>query len=369
MDYLKKHLVVMGHPKEIRLDDAKRLHYVRETLTRDILPHLGDCFIKKAYFLGYMVRKLLMYFLDFCEEDDRDSYTKKRVDTPGILMANLTRQYVTKMIKEMRNVMMKEMNSGNLRYTNSIDDLINATNVYKIIKSSTVEAGLKFCLSTGNWGLKNFSTKVGVAQVLNRLSFNATNSHRRRINTPIDHKSKLIQPRKLHSTCWGYICPSETPEGGSIGGVKNMSLTCEITSNVDTSFVISLLLQAGALSSSLSSSLSTDKEGDEGGEGEHGSSSPRWISAYSTSIVPSDVKNHVVVFVNGDILGFTTKPIEIMTYISSTRHFALSYIDLFSSFSPRIIDSDGCRTTIPRMKIPRMTIPRMKIPFLLKICS
>ncbi len=40
---------------------------------------------------------------------------------------------------------------------------------------------------------------------------------------------KLVQPRKLHPTQWGVICPSETPEGASVGLVKNMALLTNIT--------------------------------------------------------------------------------------------------------------------------------------------
>jgi DNA-directed RNA polymerase II subunit RPB2 len=52
------------------------------------------------------------------------------------------------------------------------------------------------------------------------MTYPATLSHLRRINTPIENLVKLIQPRKLHSTQWGIICPSETPEGASVGLVK-----------------------------------------------------------------------------------------------------------------------------------------------------
>jgi DNA-directed RNA polymerase II subunit RPB2 len=47
----------------------------------------------------------------------------------------------------------------------------------------------------------------------------------RRISTPIEKTGKLVAPRKLHNTQFGYICPSETPEGHSVGVVKNMSST------------------------------------------------------------------------------------------------------------------------------------------------
>ena len=46
-------------------------------------------------------------------------------------------------------------------------NIINHTNIYKIIKSTTIENGIKRALATGDFGIKNTnSNKVGVAQVL-----------------------------------------------------------------------------------------------------------------------------------------------------------------------------------------------------------
>ena len=61
------------------------------------------------------------------------------------------------------------------------------------------------------------------------MSFNSVNSHLRRINTPIEKCGKLIPPRKQHGTQWGYVCPAETPEGQSVGVVKNISLSAIIS--------------------------------------------------------------------------------------------------------------------------------------------
>ena len=103
-------------------------------------------------------------------------------------------------------------------------------NVTKLIKSSTIENGFKFSLATGNWNIKaGINKKVGVAQVLNRLTYSATLSHLRRLNTPIDRSGKLVKPRQLHNTHIGILCPSETPEGQSVGIVKNLALTANIT--------------------------------------------------------------------------------------------------------------------------------------------
>ena len=69
---------------------------------------------------------------------------------------------------------------------------------------------MKRALSTGDFGIKHTnSNKVGVAQVLNRLNYVSSLSHARRISTPTDKSGKLIPPRKLHNTCWGFLCPAE----------------------------------------------------------------------------------------------------------------------------------------------------------------
>ena len=111
-----------------------------------------------------------------------------------------------------------------------IGNIINMTNIYKIIKSTTIENGLKRALATGDFGIKQTnSNKVGVAQVLNRLTYISSLSHLRRVNTPIDKSGKLIPPRKLHNSTWGYLCPAETPEGQSVGVVKNLSYMTHLT--------------------------------------------------------------------------------------------------------------------------------------------
>ena len=48
----------------------------------------------------------------------------------------------------------------------NMKNIINLTNIYKIIKSTTIEMVFKRALATGDFGIKNINTnKVGVAQV------------------------------------------------------------------------------------------------------------------------------------------------------------------------------------------------------------
>lgn len=51
----------------------------------------------------------------------------------------------------------------------------------------------------------------------------------RRINTAMEKNGKLVQPRKLDNSQIGMICPAETPEGSSVGLVKNMALSTNVS--------------------------------------------------------------------------------------------------------------------------------------------
>uniref|UniRef100_A0A6C0C3K0 DNA-directed RNA polymerase n=1 Tax=viral metagenome TaxID=1070528 RepID=A0A6C0C3K0_9ZZZZ len=207
----------------------KKRAFTVSVLDNDLFPH---CRTKqqKIYFLGYMVNKLLQTSFGWRKPDDRDSYLNKRLDTTGILLNNLLRNYFNKLVKDMQKQTVREINNGSWRSTDDYLNIINQTNIYKIIKATTIENGLKRALATGDFGIKNTnSNKVGVAQVLSRLTYISSLSHLRRVNTPIDKSGKLIPPRKLHNTQWGMICPAESPEGGSVGVVKNLSYLAHIT--------------------------------------------------------------------------------------------------------------------------------------------
>ena len=208
---------------------AKKREFAHEVLHNDLFPHCNTD-QQRIFFLGYMAHKLLCAFFEINKQDDRDSYLNKRVDLTGALLNNLFRNYFNKVVKDMSKQVVREINTGSWRSTEDYLSIINDTNMYKIIKSTTIENGLKRALSTGDFGIKSMtSNKVGVAQVLNRLTYSSSLSHLRRINTPIDKSGKLVPPRKLHNTSWGFICPAETPEGGSIGVVKNISYLSHVT--------------------------------------------------------------------------------------------------------------------------------------------
>jgi DNA-directed RNA polymerase beta subunit len=189
---------------------AKKKHeFTLDILSNDLFPHCSSP-VQKVMFLGYMVYRLLEASFEWVKQDDRDSYINKRIDLTGTLLNNLFRNYFNKLVKDMEKQVIKEINTGSWKSTDDYLRIINETNIYKIIKSTTIENGIKRALSTGDFGIKHVSSnKVGVAQVLNRLTYVASLSHSRRISTPTDKSGKLIPPRKLHNTTWGFLCLAE----------------------------------------------------------------------------------------------------------------------------------------------------------------
>ena len=184
----------------------KKREFAVEVLNNDLFPHC-QTMQQKIYMLGYMATKLIQTSLGWIPCDDRDSYLNKRIELTGTLLNNLFRNYFNKLVKEMQKQVVREINNGSWRSTEDYENIINMTNIYKIMKSTTIENGITRALSTGDFSIKQAnSSKVGVAQVLNRLTYVASLSHLRRINTPLEKSGELIAPRKLHNTTWGFLC-------------------------------------------------------------------------------------------------------------------------------------------------------------------
>jgi DNA-directed RNA polymerase II subunit RPB2 len=227
--YITSHVMFSPINMDKETGIKKKHEFAMDILNNDLFPHCHDK-SQKILYLGYMTFRLIQANFDIIKQDDRDSYLNKRVDCAGSLLNNLFRNYFNKLIKDMEKQIIREINTGTWRSTDDYANIINSTNISKAIKSTTIENGIKRALATGDFGIKHTnSNRVGVAQVLSRLNKSSTVSHSRRIATPSDKSGKLIPPRKLHSTSWGFLCPAETPEGQSVGIVKNLSFMTHVT--------------------------------------------------------------------------------------------------------------------------------------------
>ncbi|KAI9887347.1 MAG: DNA-dependent RNA polymerase II [Watsoniomyces obsoletus] len=230
LDYIGKRGSSSGLTRE------KRVKFARDILQKEFLPHISreeGSGTRKAHFLGYMARQLLLCALGRREVDDRDHFGRKRLDLAGPLMAGLFRMLFTKLTKDIYKYLQKCVETN------------REFNLNLGVKQATLTNGLKYSLATGNWGdqKKAASSKAGVSQVLNRYTFASTLSHLRRTNTPIGRDGKIAKPRQLHNTHWGLVCPAETPEGQACGLVKNLALMCYITVGTPSQPIIEFMTQ------------------------------------------------------------------------------------------------------------------------------
>ena len=205
------------------LKEEEMRDYAYQLVSSELFPHLGISVTKKeiAFFLGYIVNKLLSTFIGIREQDDRDDYKNKRVEAAGTLCYELFRQLFKKYCNNIVSVIEKKKQNP---------DVISVISRLPIITN-----GLRHCFSTGNWGVpKNSYIRNGVAQVLSRLSYGATLSNMRRITIPVGKESKNTKIRQIHPSQIMYVCPSETPEGAPVGIVLNLSLMTKISERFPT---------------------------------------------------------------------------------------------------------------------------------------
>ena len=289
----------------------KKYDFALEVINNDIFPHCKTN-KQKIYMLGYMTNILLQTSFGWLKESDRDSYINKRIDTTGVLINNLFRNYFNKLIKDMQKQITREINNGSWKSSYDYSNIINHTNIYKILKSTTIENGIKRALATGDFGIKQInSNKVGVAQVLNRLTYISSLSHLRRINTPIDKSGKLVPPRRLHNSSWGFLCPAETPEGASIGIVKNLSYMCHITITSNSNGLYTIILPL----------ITT-------------------IDDYNGN--NSELLNKVKVFINGSWVGITNEPEKLFNDLKDKKYKGILNIYTSIIFDYRLKEIKVC---------------------------
>lgn len=298
------------------VDRDKRVAYAKiQVLQRNFLPHMGTeegGETKKSYFLGYMCHRLLECSLGRREQDDRDHYKNKRLDMSGPLLSMLFRIMFKKLAKDAQTFLKKKVDRG------------EEINVSKAIRSRTITRGLKYAMATGNWGeqknAQGGGTKAGVSQVLSRLTFMASLSHLRRINTPLARSGKQARPRQLHNTHWGMVCPAEVPEGGAVGLVKNLSLMTLVTVGCDEDIIMQFLKD--------------------------------WGTEDLEQVVPSKIPKASKVFINGNWIGLHSDPEMIVDSTRSLRRSGLG-IDVEVSVvydimnKEVIIDTSAGRTMRP----------------------
>ena len=321
---------------------------VIEILSDFFLPHIGELnFLDKAYFVGYMVYRLLKVYTKEEKPTDRDNFRYKRIELTGSLIYDLFREYYLIQKKDIarkideeyyyhkgaykeddtlsrkekqslkKKIQPKETTDTN-KYKDNFINLVES-NVKSFFKDRLVEQGFKKAFK-GNWGSQAHTKRLGAVQDLNRLSWYTFISHLRKINLPMDSSAKVVGPRLLNSSQWGFIDPIDTPDGGNIGLHKHLTISAYITSGSSAHPII------------------------------------KWIRANTPLKLvlecgPEQIINSSKVFVNGIWIGVIDTPFELVNLLKLYRRNGI--LPVYTSISFDIehnevyIYTDGGRLTRP----------------------
>jgi DNA-directed RNA polymerase II subunit RPB2 len=315
LDYNDKHIKTKDE-KEVSNLLNNELAFI---IMNDLFPNMNETFVnendqevtrvsmtKKALFLGHVVYHLVKTCLGMEKETDRDNYLYKRVDISGFLLGNLFRDFYNEFRNECRKQIDREYLYGYLKNKDSqFHTLINNHNRWRIWNSNIIENGFSKSLK-GRWGIQQDASKAGIVQDLSRISYIGFSSHLRRVNTPIDRSIKIVDPHRLHASQWGAMCPCESPDGASIGLLKNFAMLCHVTIDCSSKEIVKCLKELGI--------------------------------KFLEYIIPNDVAKSTKVLVNSNWIGITDKPIELVERLRLYRRNAL--INIMTSISWNVIGKE-----------------------------
>lgn len=288
---------------QIKRNKQLRLTLLFEVIYENLLPHIGDNFKNKAFYLSIMVRKLLLFKVGILKETNRDNFNNKRIDVSGGLLAKAFKNALREFNRKMQNNIAAKYEFEPTEYSDeNFANIINENTFDKIFNIEIFDNHFFKQLKKGNIESGPTAVKTGVIRLLERLSFFDDMSHIRRIVDPAEIETCEISRRRLHGTQYGCVCPIETPEGSRVGLQKGLSMLSLITFGIIPTNIINLLLKMGIM------------ELDE--------------------IKPTQLLNKTKIFVNGRLIGIVEVPDELVKLLLLMRRNNMNeYINNYISIS------------------------------------
>ncbi|CAO1613300.1 unnamed protein product [Jaminaea pallidilutea] len=238
-----------------------------------VLVHL-DSPRAKYRLLLFMMRKLYALVGGECATDNPDSPQHQEVLLPGFLYGMIIKERLDEYLQNLRGQIVRDVRLG----TKGID-FFDSKYAAKIFQRVVPNIGgrLSSFLATGNLSSPSgldLQQVSGFTIVAEKLNFYRYISHFRSVHRgAFFAELKTTSVRKLLPEAWGFLCPVHTPDGSPCGLLNHFSHTCQLTTRqLDTSAIEPLLSSMGM----------------------------------SPSFAHTDGRTHVVVQLDGEIIGYAT---------------------------------------------------------------
>ena len=299
--------------------------HLKTIMATDIFPNIEGGLANKAKYLGYLVGTFMRVSLGLLPESDRDSFIYKRIDVSGMLLSQLFQETYVRFRNGIRDRMDQRyywhfrqkdvVTMRDIVETNSLSQILhgNPSDPDFDVITTTMQKSLK-----GMWGPPVSDPELGKVQDLSRISYIGTLSHLRRVNNDLDRSIKITSPHRLHSQQWGIMCPFESPDGASIGYLKNFALLAQVTFGTSPDSVIE--------------AIRTIDVGAQGG----GRQIVKEISELSALFLAR--RDAVKIFINGNLYGVTIDPVRLVYAIRVFRRNGI--LDPFLSIAWNIKENE-----------------------------
>ncbi len=308
---------------------------VLDVLQNRLFTHVHNSPGARANYLAECIRSLLRVDQGFEEPPSRDDTRNQRCLNSGFLVQDMFNSAYKDWKKEIRHEIDQEY-----AYHKSIYSGQNFVNIFsdanrsKLFKIGYI-SDLMMKAFKGKWGSGLGEEKTGVLQALSRLSYLDFMSHCRRVVLDFDTSQKLVRPRQLHTSQYGFFCTNETPSGASIGITKNLTILSTISTGMKPGPLIEWLMKRGGVMP-------------------------------CASITAGEKSFYVPVIINNGIIGYTSNPLTLLKVLKAMKHtgYLPYFVSISFSYNQRrlVIFTDEGRPLRPLIMIgPNGEFPIAKI--------
>ncbi len=226
-------LKLIGKKLGIVMSEEVQIERAKDIINRVLLPHIGgeEASKDKAYFLGRVIRKMLMVKNGMIKEDDKDHLKNKRLRLVGDLFYSLFNYAFRKFVSDIKYTLERNIRKGKL------------PSLAYLARPVLLTSYLRSAMATGEW----VGDRHGIAQHMDRMNTFSVLSHLRRVVSLLSTEVENFDARQLHPTQYGMLCSVESPEGVNIGLRKHLAIMAEISTepSISDKEVIKLLKKAG----------------------------------------------------------------------------------------------------------------------------
>ncbi|XP_061362285.1 DNA-directed RNA polymerases IV and V subunit 2-like isoform X3 [Gastrolobium bilobum] len=213
---------IEGYVKGVQFPPSES---IEECLSMYVFPNIKG-FNRKARFLAYMVKGLLLAYTGRRKCDNRDDFRNKRLELASELLDRELKVHMAHARRRMAKALQRDLYGD--RDVRPIEHYLDA---------SIITNGLQRAFSTGAWShpYKRLERISGVVANLGRTNPLQTMAELRRTRQHVQYTGKVGDARYPHPSHWGKVCFLSTPDGENCGLVKNLAVTGLVSTNISES--------------------------------------------------------------------------------------------------------------------------------------